>query len=394
MRSRVWRFLVLILMLASGAVAAWSSWNTSRQIAQLDRGQRDLTDGIDRLLGALDTVSSAQQAYVTPSPGQDPARVIELIGEIRQNTERLRTQVRSIESGRALQTVTAAAATLNDVETRAQSHIASGQDFIAADLILSEGRTADDAIASGLRAIRAAENDAAAIARADALDVSWTIDAFVGLFWVIGAVLLVRVPTPVVRDEPVTVAPTQPLMTIADTTHDLAAPEGPDLQAAANVCTAIARLTNAEDLPRLLQQAAAVIDASGVVIWMAAGEELFAAAAFGYPPQVIQKLGPINRSAINATASAWRTNTLQAVPGGQDGRGALAAPMLGPDRCVGVLAVELGIGHDPDAARRAVTMMFAAQLAAALAAWPAASAAATSDVPPLEREPLERTAEG
>ena len=394
MRSRVWRFLVLVLMLASGAVAAWSSWNTSRQIAQIDRGQRDLTDGIDRLLGALDAVTSAQQAYVTPSPRQEPARVIELIGEIRQNTERLCTQVRSIESGRALQSVTAAAATLNDVETRAQSHIASGQDFMAADLIFSEGRTADDAIASGLRTIRAAESDAAAIARADALDVSWTIDALVALFLLIGAVLLVRVSTPVVRDEPVTLAPAQPLMAIADTSHDLAPREGPDLQAAANVCTAIARLTNAEDLPRLLQQAAAVIDASGVVIWMAAGEELFAAAAFGYPPQVIQKLGPINRSAINATASAWRTNTLQAVAGGQDGRAALAAPMLGPDRCVGVLAVELGIGHDADAARRAVTMMFAAQLAAALAGWPAASAAAPSDVPPLDREPLERTAEG
>ena len=127
------------------------------------------------------------------------------------------------------------------------------------------------------------------------------------------------------------------------------------------------------------------IDASGAVIWMAAGEELFAAAAFGYPPQVIQKLGPLNRSAINATAAAWRTSTLQAVTGGQDGRGALAAPMLGPDRCVGVLAVELGIGHDGDAGRRAISMMFAAQLAAALAGWPAASAAAPVDVPPLER---------
>ena len=77
------------------------------------------------------------------------------------------------------------------------------------------------------------------------------------------------------------------------------------------------RLTNADDLPHLLQQAAAVSDASGAVIWMAAGEELFAAAAFGYPPQVIQKLGPINRSAINATAAAWRTSTLQAVTGGR-----------------------------------------------------------------------------
>jgi hypothetical protein len=118
---------------------------------------------------------------------------------------------------------------------------------------------------------------------------------------------------------------------------------------------------------------------------MAAGEELFAAAAFGYPPQVIQKLGPINRSAINATAAAWRTGTLQAVSGGIEARGALAAPMLGPDRCVGVLALEVGVGQDSDAARRAVAMMFAAQFAAALAGWPAASATAPDDVPPLEK---------
>jgi hypothetical protein len=385
MRSRVWRFLVLVLMLASGAAAAWSSWNTSRQIAQLDRSQRDLTDRIDGLLTTLDTVTRAQQAYVTPSSGQDPARVTELIGQIRQNIDNLRTQIRSIESGRALQTVAAAAATLSDVETRAQEHLRSGQDFLAADLIFSEGRAADDAIASALRTIRTSEIDAYMTARADALDFSWTIAGSVALFWVVSAILLVRVPPPVVRDESVAIAPTPSLLAIADTMHDLSPPGGPDLQAAADVCTAIGCLTNAEELPRLLQQAAAVLDASGVVIWMAAGEELFAAAAFGYPPQVIQKLGPINRSAINATAAAWRTSTLQAVTGGQDGRGALAAPMLGPDRCVGVLAVELGIGHDGDAARRAVTTMFAAQFAAALAGWPAASAAAPGDVPPLER---------
>jgi hypothetical protein len=384
MRSRGWRFLVLVLMLASGAAAAWSSWNTSRQIAQLDRSQRDLTDRIDGLLETLDTVSSAQQAYVTPSPGQEPARVTELIGQIRQNTNSLRTQVRSIESGRALQTVVAAVATLNDVETRAQEHIRSGQDFMAADLIFSDGRAADEAIALGLRMIRAAEIDAYSTARADALDSSWTIGAAAAVLWVVGAMLLVGVPAPVVRDEPMAIAPTQPLLTIEETMHEVSPLAGPDLQAAADVCTAIGRLTTADDLPRLLQQAAAVLDASGAVIWMAAGEELFAAAAFGYPPQVIQKLGPINRSAINATAAAWRTSTLQAVSGGQDGRGALAAPMLGPDRCVGVLAVELGIGHDGDAARRAIAMMFAAQLAAALAGWPAASAATPVDVPPLE----------
>jgi hypothetical protein len=388
MRSRAWRFVVLVILLAGGAVAAWSSWDTSRQIALLDKSQRDLTDRIDRIVASLETVDRAHEAYVTPSPAQDPARVTELIGQIRTDTDALRSRVRSIEAGRALQEVASAAATLNDIETRAQDHIRSGQDFMAADLIFSDGRAADDAITSGLRTIRSAEADAYAMARADALDLSWTIGGAVALVCALGAILLVRVPNPVVRDEPVSIAPPsfQPPVAMADSVQDDPPPPArPDLQEAADVCTAISRLTSSEDLPRLLQQAAAVLDASGMVIWMAAGEELFAAAAFGYPPQVIQKLGPINRSAINATAAAWRSEKLQAVSGGHDTRGALAAPMLGPDRCVGVLAAEVGVGHDGDAARRAIAMMFAAQLAAAVAGWPAASAAAPADVPPLER---------
>ena len=385
MRSRAWRLLVLVVMLASGTGAAWSSWNTSRQITELDRSQRDLANRVDRLLTMLDEVTAAQQAYVTPSPGQDPARVLELIGQMRTETDGLRPHVRSVESGRALHTVAAAVATLHDLETRAQDHIRAGQDFMAADLIFSEGRAADDAIASGLRTIRTAEIDAYATARADTLVLSWTIGGAVALFWALCAILLVRVPAPAVDEQPVTIAPTQSLLAIPETVDDVSPSAGPNLQAAADVCTAIGRVTRADDLPNLLQQAATVLEASGMVIWMAAGEELFAAAAFGYPPQVIQKLGPINRSAINATAAAWRTGTLQAVSGGLEARGALAAPMLGPDRCVGVLALEVGVGQDGDAARRAVAMMFAAQFADALAGWPAASAAAPDDVPPLER---------
>ena len=54
MRSRTWRFLVLFLLLASGGVAAWSSWNAAQQIRQLDRSQRDLNGRVDQLLATLD----------------------------------------------------------------------------------------------------------------------------------------------------------------------------------------------------------------------------------------------------------------------------------------------------------------------------------------------------
>jgi hypothetical protein len=46
--------------------------------------------------------------------------------------------------------------------------------------------------------------------------------------------------------------------------------------------------------------------------------------------------------------------------------------------------VEVRVGQEGDPATRAVTALLAAQLAAALAGWPAASAAAPVNVPPLE----------
>jgi len=386
MRSRAGRFLVLFILLASGAGVAWSSWNASRQTARFDRSQRDLNDWVDRLVETLDSVATTQQTYVTPAPDQDYSRVPELLGQLRSESERLRPHVRSLDGGRALQAVSEATATLQDVETRAQDHLRLGQDLMAADLLFSDGRSAREGLASGLRNLRSSENDWYTTARADAVDFSWSIAGGVAALWVVGLMLLARVPRTVIRDDLsiVFAAPPAPL-SISEPVQKAPPPSYPDLQAAADVCTAIGRVTSADDLPHMLQQAAAVIDASGIVVWMAAGEELFAAAAYGYPAHVIQKLGPINRSAINATAAAWRIGTLQVVAGDLSTRGALAAPMLGPDRCVGVLAVEISGGRDDNPGKRAVTTMFAAQLAAALAAWPAASAATQDDVPPLER---------
>jgi hypothetical protein len=292
--------------------------------------------------------------------------------------------VRTIEAGRALQSVAAAVATLQDVEARAQEHVRLGQDLMASDLVFSEGRTSEQAIASGLRVLRAGENEAYATARADALDLLSTVAIAAASIWTLGVILLVRIPAPVPRED-ASLAPAHSLLAISPPLDEPVSVVHPNLPMAADVCTSMGRLNRAEDLPELLQQAATVLNASGVVVWMAAGEELFAAAAFGYPAQVIRKLGPISRSAINATAAAWRTSQLQAVSGDQGTRGALAAPMLGPDRCIGVLAVEVAEGQDTDGATRAVTMMFAAQLAAALAGWPAASAAAPATVPPLDK---------
>ena len=385
MRSRAWRVALVILLLASGAGAALSGWTGSRQIAAHDRTQRDLNDRVDQLLSTLDAIATAQQAHFAASLQQDPLDGSRLIEQLKTETDSLRPHVRSLGGGRALETVASSVTALLDAESRAQEHLRLGQDLMAADLLFTDGRSAAAAVVAGLLTLRAAENDAYATARAGALDSLWTIVGVVSVLWVAGLMLLLRQPSVVARAESPVIAHGHTLLAPADTPPAPAPAAHVNLQAAADVCTSIGQLTSADDLPPLLQQAASVLDASGVVVWMAGGEELFAAAAVGYAPQVVRRLGPINRAALNATAAAWRTGTLQTVSGDDAERSALAAPMLGPDRCIGVLAVEVRVGQDSDPATRAVTTLVAAQLAGALAGWPAASAAAPVQAPPLER---------
>jgi hypothetical protein len=385
MRSRAWRLILVIVLLASGAGAALSGWTRSRLIRELDLSQRELSASVDRLLETLDAVTAAQQAHVEALPEQEPAAVSARLQQMRSETADLRRHLRSADADRALQSVSASVTTLSEIEAAAQEHVRLGQALMAADLVSSDGRSAGVAITSELRNLRAAESEAYAAARADALDTMWTSVGGVAVLWIVGLIVLARQPSLAIREESAPVASVHAPLTPADSHQEPALTPSVDLQAAADVCTSIGQLTSADDLPALLQRAASLLDASGVVVWMAAGEELFAAAAFGYAPHVLRRLGPINRSALNATAAAWRTGTLQAVAGTNAERSALVAPMRGPDRCVGVLAVEVRVGLEADAATRAVTTLLAAQLAAALAGWPAASAAAPLQAPPLDK---------
>jgi hypothetical protein len=148
-----------------------------------------------------------------------------------------------------------------------------------------------------------------------------------------------------------------------------------DLVETAAVCTAIARLESDADLHPLLERTGHLLGASGVVLWMAAGEELFAAAGHGYDPAVLRRLGPIPRGADNATAAAWRAGHVITVGGGPAARGAIVAPMLAPHRCIGVLAVEVTPGAEADVAAQSVAALIAAQLSAVVTAWPAGSSA-------------------
>jgi hypothetical protein len=150
------------------------------------------------------------------------------------------------------------------------------------------------------------------------------------------------------------------------------------LTAAAELCTEFGRVRSSDELNALLGRAAGVLDARGVIVWLGStsGGDLRPVLAHGYSAQMLQRMPSVSRSANNAAATAYRTGTPQLVLG-DPGRasGAVVAPLLSADGCVGALSVEtLGGGETSDAIQATVGI-FAAQLAGVLAV----SAAEMSD---------------
>ena len=117
--------------------------------------------------------------------------------------------------------------------------------------------------------------------------------------------------------------------------------------------------------------AADVLDASGLILWMGApsGAELRPVLAHGYDPQAVARIPPVARSASNAAAAAYRTSTLQIVasqPGAS--KGAIVAPVVTADGCIGVLSAEIRDGGEAAEMVHAIAALIAAQLAGVLAA--------------------------
>jgi transcriptional regulator with XRE-family HTH domain len=139
----------------------------------------------------------------------------------------------------------------------------------------------------------------------------------------------------------------------------------PDFMAAAELCTELGRVESAGEVQPLLQQAADILDAIGLIVWVwdALAEELSPALAHGYSDKVLAQLPTVRREADNATAAAFRAARTCAIKGSDHDSAALAVPLLTPAGCAGVLAIELPNGSEQAEPIRAVATIFAALLA-------------------------------
>jgi hypothetical protein len=143
------------------------------------------------------------------------------------------------------------------------------------------------------------------------------------------------------------------------------APSEPDLLAAAHLCTELGRVDETPEAAPLLQDAARILDAVGLIVWVwdPQATELKSALAHGYSDKVLAQLPRVTRDTDNATAASFRSAQTCVVNGSDLASGALVVPLMTPVGCVGVLAIELQHGNEQRESVRALATIFAAQLA-------------------------------
>ena len=143
------------------------------------------------------------------------------------------------------------------------------------------------------------------------------------------------------------------------------APSESDLLAAAHLCTELGRVDETREAAPLLQGAARILDAVGLIVWVwdPQATELRPALTHGYSDKVLAQLPRVGRDSDNATAAAFRSAQTCVVNGSDLASGALVVPLMTPVGCMGVLAIELQHGGEQRESVRARATIFAAQLA-------------------------------
>jgi hypothetical protein len=260
-----------------------------------------------------------------------------------------------------------------NVDDRAREHLRLEEELMAADLVYTEARQGIEVLNAQLETIRNAERRHGDGERAALIARESSTVGSVALAWLVGLLVLARVPAPSSKQPAAVSVVPEPAPAVADA--PLRAPEASDvdLNGVVTVCTELAQVSNPAALPVALAHAARVLDASGLVIWLGAGEELFPAVGHGYSPAILARIGPISRTTENPTALAWRAAEMVVVHAEPGTHGAIVAPLFGPSGCFGVLAAEVRNGRERSAAMQTAAALIAAQLSTVVAPWPAGS---------------------
>ena len=373
--------------------------------------QRVFTDLSWTLSLTLADLRAAQQAYV--AAGQDrmywTAQVSSHLDTVRGSLDNLRRLAISSTSVEALASADGALADLEGMDRRVHEHLDAEQPLLASDFIFTDGlelvaratahvelarateRTVRNEAIRAVRSSRATMVAAAAgvsmlamlllvpMRRADGQTGSASADADADGAIPTDKAELSLEDRLMLDDLDLAASRAAETSRDANTASETAPAEPtPDLRVAADLCTDLCKLSDTSALPAILARAASLMNASGLIIWMrdSSGHALRPAIGHGYPPRTLARLGSIAEDGDNATAAAYRTARMQVVRRDDAAAsGALAAPLMAADSCVGVLSAELRDGWESSDAVQATAAIMTAQLATLLSPDPPAKKA-------------------
>jgi hypothetical protein len=381
MKSKAVRVALLCLFVVASGGAAYVLW-TNETLARRDaHAARQFDSKAFSIERDVLELRGAQRSYVAAGQGDEfwISNAAASILRVRAALDSLRIEAMSPEAQSGIDNAASALDDFERVDRRARNYTRSGDRLLASDLIFADGLESTGVMLASLEAVRADETGA----RDTALSRSRRAEliALGAAAFVSASVIALLVPHP--RGEELAAPVPAAGVTMPGATLDLRpapvpsprprpvapepAPPVPalDIASVASLCTDLAKVTDTRALPAMLGRAATVLDAPGIVLWIADpdGRELSPIVTHGYSQKMVTRLGTILKDDENVTASAFRTSLLQTVDTDAVSNGAIAAPLVTPAGCVGVMAAEVRGRGEKDSGKLAAATIVAAQLA-------------------------------
>ena len=395
MKSLAVRIMLLAVFFLASGMAAYFVWTSESHVRRsVDDLRAFDQSAVDAERSVLE-MRSAQQAYVAAGQGAQVwiTKAAEASTNVKARLDYLRAHAMTPSAKSALDNASSALQDFDQIDRRARDYVRNGQALLASDLIFADGLESTTAIAASISDARTAETrvrdgERAEIRRAEVIAIAAASVVALVTVLVLGfsptesdreAVEVVEKPENDVStgtrmmpvnaadwlrsgeaDQQIKITPTS-----SASPKETARADAIDLAAVAAVCSDLAQVIDTHALPPLLGRAATILDSPGIVLWIADpdGRELSPIVTHGYSRQVVLRLGTILRDAENATAAALRTSLLQTVETDSVSNGAIAAPLVTPAGCVGIMAAEVRHHGEKDAAKLAAASIIAAQLA-------------------------------
>jgi hypothetical protein len=395
------RLAVVLATLAATAGLAYRAFQDELALRAAVTTSRQTIDLADRAITTTADLRAALHAYV--APGQAAQVWLSRSGELVAD---LQSALASLAGTDGAPLAPESMTRLVAAEKRARAFVRDNQELLAADVVFSESRDHFEAIRQQLAGVREramTDTDAreAALRREQALLAGGIVAA-----WLLCALMLVPVAAaPVPMPAPVSPEPdaVDDMHLVAPPPPPLATPEPiavkpaplppvPRLPEAAQVCADFARASDGAQIGGLLVRAADVLDATGLIVWVASADAgaLVPAASCGYDERMLTRIGSLPRSAENLTAAAFRDGARRTSSARSGAPAAIAVPLVGPNGPIGVLSGEIRHVERVGETTAAIASIFAAQLATLVSSMPPAEPAEPAE--PLEpSEPSEPT---